>query len=135
MNIGAVMQEIADQLDTIPDLRVHAYPVKKVLPPAAVVAYPTDVTFDATYGRGMDTMTLNVVVWVANLVDRAARDAVSAHLSGTGTSSVKEVLESGTYTSLDVLRVASADLDVYQMNATDYLVAVFELEISGQGSA
>lgn len=134
MDVGTVMQQVADRLDTITDLRVHAHPMKKVTAPAAVVAYPSTYDYDGTYGRGMDTMTLNVVVWVGGLDDRSVRDKVSTYLAGSGSSSVKEILESGTYTAFDVLRVASADLDVYSMNATDYLVAVFELEISGQGA-
>lgn len=208
MDVGTVMQQVADRLDTITDLRVHAHPMKKVTAPAAMVAYPSTYDYDGTYGRGMDTMTLNVVVWVGGLDDRSVRDKISTYLAGSGSASVKAVLEaepteahwwvSGpldlasytapdytdipvdrlapgdrfvypgshdkftwdgatwnydgtagadgtagqvivipaptTYTAFDVLRVASADLDVYTMNATDYLVAVFELEISGQGA-
>jgi hypothetical protein len=134
MNVGAVMQEVADRLDTITNLRVFAHPVKKATAPYAVVDYPDDYTYDATYGRGMDQMTLPVVVWVSNVTDRSAREAISGYLSGSGSSSVKEVLESGTYTEFDVLRVASAALDIYTMNGTDYLVAVFSLEIAGQGA-
>lgn len=135
MIVKDVMQEVADQLDTITGLRVHAYPVATISAPAAVVAYPSDYEFDATYGRGMDTLTLNVIVWVGKPVERTTRDRISAYLDGSGTASVKEVLESHTYTSLDVLRVASADLDVYTMNGADYLVAVFELAIAGQGAS
>lgn len=134
MIVSDVMQEVADQLKTIDGLRVHAYPAATINAPAAVVAYPSDYEFDATYGRGMDQMTLNVIVWVGKPVERTTRDRISAYLNGSGTSSVKEVLESHTYTSLDVLRVASADLDVYTMNGADYLVAVFELAIAGQGA-
>ena len=134
MIIADVMQEVAEQLDTIAGLRVHAYPAATITAPAAVVAYPSDYTFDATYGRGMDTMTLQVVLWVGKAVERSVRDRISAYLNGSGTSSVKEVLEAGTYTSLDVLRVASAELDVFAMNGADYLVAVFDLEIAGQGA-
>jgi hypothetical protein len=135
MIVKDVMQEIADRVDTIDGLRVHAYPAATIVPPAAVVAYPDSYDFDGTYGRGMDSMSLSVVVWVGKALERTTRDRISAYLDGSGTSSLKEVLESDdTYSSFDVLRVVSAKLDVFTMNGADYLVAVFDLDISGQGS-
>lgn len=135
MNVAAVMQEIADRLDTIDGLNVHGYPALRITVPAATVLYPEDYTYDGTYSRGMDQMTVRVAVFVNKATgdERTTRDRLSAYLNGSGPASVKAVLEADTYESLDVLRVVSADLDVYTMNGADYLVAVFELEISGQG--
>lgn len=134
MDLGAVMQEIADRLDTIDGLRVHASPPGAISAPAAVVSYPNNVTFDETYGRGMDRMELPVVLAVGRPTDRGTRDSLAAYCAGSGSASIKAVLESGTYTEFDVIRVASVDFDVITLAAIDYMAAVFVLDIAGTGS-
>lgn len=134
MNLADVMDAVGDRLDTITGLRVHRYPVGSVTPPAAVVAYPDDITYDETYARGMDKLTVPLVLVVGKASDRAARDKLGGYVSGSGASSVKAVLESGAYTAFDEIRVASAEFDVVRIAATDYLAAVFELDIRGAGA-
>jgi hypothetical protein len=51
----------------------------------------------------------------------------------SGASSVKQVLESGTYTAFDELRVTSVEFDVVSIANTDYLAAMFDLDITGSG--
>lgn len=135
MNLSTVMDQVATQLDTIAGLRVHAYPPSTLTPPAAVVAYPDDYTFDATYGRGMDRMTLPVVVMVGKVSDRSSRDRLTDYLDGAGAASVKAVVEAGTYTAFDVVRVMDATFDVVSMGGVDYIAATFTLDIAGSGGA
>lgn len=134
MNLANVMDAVSDRLDTIDGLRCFAYPPGSVTPPAAVVSYPGDYTFDETYGRGSDRLTLPVVLVVGKATDRTSRDALGAFCDGSGVKSVKAVLESGTYTAFDSLRVASIEFDVVTIAATDYLAAIFDIEIFGAGS-
>lgn len=134
MNLADVMDEIATQLDTITGLRVFAYPPGTVTPPAAVVAYPTAYAFDATYGRGMDRISLPVVVLVGRPTDRPTRDLMGAYVDGAGASSIKAVLEAGTYTAFDSLRVTGVELDTYEQGAVTYLAAIFDIDIAGSGS-
>lgn len=134
MDLALVMDEVAGRLRIIEGLRVFEYPPGALTPPAAVVTYPLDVTFDATYGRGMDRMTLPVVAVVGKATDRTARDALAAYCAGTGERSVKAVLESGAYTAFHTLRVVGIDFDVMTIAATDYLGATFSLDITGQGT-
>lgn len=134
MDLGAVMDELATQLDTISGLRVHASPPGSVTPPAAIVSYPESIAFDETYGRGMDRMTLPLVVVVGRPTDRSTRDALAAYCNGSGASSIKAVLEGGTYTEFHTIRVASADFDVVSIAGIDYMAAVFTAEITGEGS-
>lgn len=134
MNLGAAMQEIADQLDTIDGLRCYGYPPDTINAPAAVVTYPDTLTFDATYGRGMDRMDPKVVVLVGKVSDRTARDRLGAYCDGSGTSSVKAVVEAGTYTEFDTVRVASAEFDIVSISAVEYLAATFTLDIAGTGA-
>lgn len=134
MNLGAVMQAVADRIDTIANLRVYAYPPDSIAPPAAVVTYPGTYTYDATYGRGMDRMELPVVVLVAKPYDRAARALMTKYVDGSGAASIKAVLESGTYTAFDTVRVMGAEFDVIAIGAVEYLAATLQLDIAGQGA-
>lgn len=134
MDIAAVMDEIADQLGTIAGLRVHAAPPGSIQPPAAVVSFPERIDFDATYGRGMDTLKLPVVLAVGRPTERSTRDAIAGYCAGSGSASVKAVLEEGVYAEFDTVRVASVDFDVITIGAVDYMAAVFSLEISGTGA-
>lgn len=134
MNLASVMDAVADQIDTITGLRVHAFPADNVTPPAAIVSYPETYTYDSTYGRGMDRIALPVVVVVGRVPDRTTRDLIGAYVNGSGASSLKEVLESGTYTAFDSVRVQDVEFDYVDIGGTNYLAAVFTLDIAGQGA-
>lgn len=134
MNLADVMQAVADRLDTVQGLRVFAYPPDALHPPAAVVTYPETYTFDATYGRGMDQISLPLVVVVGRVSDRASRDVIGAYVDGSGTQSVKQVVESGTYTAFDTVRVADVVFDMISIGGTVYLAATFTLDIAGKGA-
>jgi len=134
MNLAAVMDAVAARLQTVSGLRVFAYPPGSLTPPGAVVSYPETYVFDETYGRGMDRLKLPVVVVVGKVSDRAARDQLGAFCDGSGASSVKAVLESGTYTAFHTVRVESIEFDVVTIAAVDYMAALFDLDIAGSGS-
>ena|SRR5690348_6063018 len=133
MNIVNVMDQIATQLQTITGLRVSAYPPDNVQVPAAIVSWPDRYDYDETYGRGMDRITLPVVVLVGRTPDRVARTQLAAYCHGSGASSVKAVLESGTYTAFDSLRVESVAFDVVTFAGTDYTAATFSIDVVGTG--
>lgn len=138
MNVVEVMDEIAVRLRVAPSLagRTFAYPpAAPPLPPAAIVAWPTDMVFDATYGRGVDTLTGVVVVALGRPIDRSTRDTAGPYLAGSGPESVKQLLEGSDYVACDSIRVAGWSVDTYPIGAVEYLAAVFELEITGPGTA
>ncbi|NUO56027.1 MAG: hypothetical protein HOV78_05150 [Hamadaea sp.] len=138
MNLDAVMDEVAGKLEPVPGLRVTANPADKVYPPHAVVSLP-EITFDEMYGRGGDRFTLPVVLAVGKVIDRAARKKLAPYVAGTGPKSLKQALE-GTdaapqeYESCDSLRVQSISFDTYAWGAIEYLVAIFTLDIAGDGA-
>ena len=134
MNLTDVMDQLATRLDTISGLRCYAFPADSVTPPAAVVGYPDTYTYDETYGRGMDRMSLPVFVLVARTPDRQARKSIGAYVDGSGTSSVKAVLESGTYTAFSTLRVESVEITQFNLNGTDFICGEFTLDIAGTGA-
>jgi hypothetical protein len=128
------MDQVSTQLDTITGLRCFAYPPDSITPPAAIVAYPEELLFDATYDRGADTMTLPLIVAVGKVHDRNTRNLVDAYCAGSGASSIKAVVEAGTYTAFDTVRVTRAEFDVVTIGSGDYLAAVFDLDIIGNGA-
>lgn len=138
MNLADVMDEIADQLRTIDGLRVFAYPPDQPPPaPAAIVTFPDSYTYDATYGRGMDRISdLPVVLLVGKVSDRTARDRIAKYVNGSGTDSVKAVLEAGTYTAFDTLRCVRVQFDRITFGGTgnEYLAATIILDIAGSGA-
>lgn len=136
MNLADVMDAVAERLSVIDGLagRVFAYPPAAVTPPAAVVSYPDEYTFDATYGRGMDRMTLPVALVVGRPTDRSTRDRLAGYCDGSGVSSVKAALESGAYSVMDTLRVVSVSIDAVSIGGVEYAAALFELDITGPGS-
>lgn len=134
MNLRDVMLELATQLDTIPELNVSSFPSGSVKPPAAMVLWPLDLTYDMTYGRGSDRMTLQVVVVVGQLDSESTRDELSVYANGSGTRSIKQVLEAGTYTAFDAVRVIGADFGQWQIADTPYMAALFDLDIAGDGA-
>jgi hypothetical protein len=135
MNLAAVMDEVANRLDGIAGLRVFGHPEAEVTPPAAIVSLPDSYTFDATYGRGMDRMTLQVLLVVRLVSDRSSRDELAAYCDGSGARSVKQVLESATHTTFDTVRVVGIDFDTFRLAEATYTGAVFELDIAGPGSS
>lgn len=135
MNIGDVMDELGAALDTIQGLRVFPYWADRVHPPAAIVGWPDPYTFDSTYQRGADLAVFPVTILVAKVDARSARDDLSRFADGSGTASVKAVLEAATYTTVDSVRVQSvSEFAVVTVGGTDYLAATFQVETIGSGS-
>jgi len=135
VNLTEVMEAVGDRLDTIAGLRVFPHPTDALTPPAAVVSVPDEIVYDETYGRGMDRITLPLVVVVGKAFDRAAMTNLAAYADGSGAKSVKAVLESGSYTAFDTVRVMRAEFDVVRIASSDYLAAMFDLDIAGQGAS
>lgn len=134
MDLVNSMDQLRARLGTIDGLRTFEFG-EKVTPPGAVVALPDQITFDETYARGADSMQLVAGILVGRTTDRAAWRRVAAYAAGSGSSSVKAVLESGTYTAFDYVTVTGCRFDVWTKQGTQYLVAAFDLDVVGSGSA
>lgn len=133
MNLDAVMTEVTGKLATISGLRVKTRS-DQVQTPAGVVGLPDSIDYDATYGRGMDRITLPVAVLVSKVSDRTANKKLAAYADGSGASSVKAALEAGPNVAYDSLRVTRVEFDVITIAAVDYLGATFTLDIAGKGA-
>jgi len=136
MNLEDVAAELSTALSTISGLRRPPWGVEKISPPAAIIPLPDRITYDFSgYGRGVDRYEdLAVIVLVANPTQRTSRRQVAAYTDGSGAKSVKAAIEAHTYTACDTVRVAWAEFDVVKYAGTDYLAAIFHLDIVGKAA-
>jgi hypothetical protein len=136
MDIIAVMDEVAAQVDTIAGLRVSAFPPDSITPPAAVLDLPSEIRFDETFGRGMDRITMPLAVVVGKLDARSTRKHILPYFAGAGPKSIKQVVEAGTYTTFDFVRVMADDdpFEVWTIAGVAYLAGAFSLDIAGTGA-
>jgi hypothetical protein len=129
VDIAAVMDEVAEALGAIPNLRVFAYFPDRIVPPVAVVDFPK-VDFDATFSRGSDQLVLPVTVLVSRVDSRSARDRLLA-LAGQ----VKAAIEGAEPTSYDSARVTEVEFNhSVALAAVEYAAATFSVDIIGSGS-
>lgn len=134
MNLATVMTQLGSQLGTITDLTVVSFPPAMASPPVAFFDYPDAIVYDETYHRGMDRMVLPVWVAIGAVSDESARDALALYVNGSGARSIKTVVEAGSYTAFDSVRVTDAEIGLVTINSVPYLGAKFNLDIAGQGA-
>lgn len=126
-DLSTVMDQIGTALAGITGLRAYDFPPKSAQPPFAFVDMPEQVAYDASMKRGLDRVSINVVVCVADVVDRMVRDQISAYAAGSGATSIKAVLEAATIG--ESCRVQSAQFRPVLMAGTAYFGAVFALDV------
>lgn len=142
-SVTQIRQGIATRLATISGLRVHAFVVGDVAPPAAVVI-PGDpgrknamaIAYDATMGRGSDDFLFTVLLLVANKVERASQEALDTYLAGSGASSIKAAIEGedslgGVAHFTRVVGVR--DYGVVSYGGQSYVGAEFMVEVTASG--
>jgi hypothetical protein len=135
VNLADLMDELGAALDEIEGLRVYPYWEDNPQPPFAIVTWPDPINYDATMGRGSDTIELDIVVCVARSDPRASRNLMAQYLDGSGAASVKAALEAGTYTTCDFVVVTEARIaDEMSAAGIEVLGAVFQVQITGNGA-
>jgi hypothetical protein len=133
MNLGDVMDEIGTAVGSIDGMRVFPYSADRVTPPAALVVWPDEITYDTAMSRGGDRYTLPLWVVVGKADARTTRDRLSQYIDGAGDASVKSVVDGGTYTACDSIRVMSATVESVEIAGVNYLAANFQLDVIGTG--
>ncbi|WP_422733999.1 hypothetical protein ACN26Y_29870 [Micromonospora sp. WMMD558] len=135
MNLEDVAGELRTALGAITGLRRPPWGVEKITPPAALIALPERIDYDLAYGRGGDRIPdQSVIVLVANPTQPAARRAIAKYADGSGPKSVKAAIEAHTYTACDTVRVEYAEFTPATYAGTEYLAAIFHLDITGKGA-
>lgn len=128
------MDQLGSQLDTIPQLRVLPYEADSIEPPCATISLPEDIDYLGAYKRGLDKMVLRVSVFVSLVDDRVRREQITPYADGSGTKSIKQVLESGTYTAFDTIAVSRGGFGVIVIDGIGYLGGLWTVNIAGQGN-
>jgi hypothetical protein len=132
MDVDAVIVELAENLRTIDGLEVFdEIPGKIAKTPAAIVAWPESIVFDAGGRRSTDTLMIPIVVCLSRNVPRVGRAELGGFASGSGVRSVKTVLEGGVYTTLRGLIVGDGLFDVVTIGGTEYIAVVFTANVKG----
>ncbi len=135
-SVSAIRAALATNLGTISGLRIVANEPDRLNPPAAAVGL-TSLTFDQTFGRGLDVFELVVRLYASRADDRAGQDRLDAFLAGSGALSVKAALEAdkslaGIAQSLHVTAVEN--YGVYDVGGTGYYGAEFSVTVWTRGT-
>lgn len=131
MDLRFVMAEVSGLLGMVPGLRVPDWPPGSVAPPAAVVAYPDSYRFGGGVSSGLDRIDIPIYVVVGKPTEQAALDNICRYCDKTGSHSIKQVLESATYTAFDTLRVSGFDFEPILIGKIEYMAAIATAEITG----
>lgn len=136
VDVDAVALDVANRLKTISGLAAYPWQPGSIVAPCAVVLNPDPggLRYHETGGRGMWRMTLPVVIFIGRANERVAQKRVRAYLAGAGAASVRSVLEDAVYASLHTLVVTGGGVDGFMIGGVEYLVALFDLDITGSGA-
>jgi hypothetical protein len=136
VNLEDVAGELAAALATIEGLHVVEWGVERIPAlPAAVIALPERLDYDATYGRGSDRIPdQTVLVLKDRPATPEARRVIAEFAVGSGPKSVKAVIEGYTYAACDTPRVVWVEFDAVSYAGVEYLAAMFHLDIAGRGA-
>lgn len=107
--------------------RAHAWPVGAVQPPCAIVGYPEEIEFDATFGRGSDRAVFPVWMVCGNVSDRTARDVLSGYI--TGATGIKDALDGNLGGVVQTARVTDCQIEKTTIGAVEYIAARFQIEV------
>lgn len=134
MDVTAVIVELTGRVDGLAGLRAYSWPVSPISPPASYFGYPENLEFDATGGRGMDRLSLPLVVVAGRAEERTSRDKLAAWCTGSGPTSIKAAIEFGEPVAFDSVRVEGVEFEPVTISGVDYAGAIFTLDIAGQGA-
>lgn len=112
--------------------RAYGYPISDPTPPCLIVDWPTQLDFDLTAHAlgtvGKVTAVFPLQFVVGKVIDKSARDALSAIVSGAvGIKNLLDGSMGGTF--LDTARVMNCKIGPVTISSVDYLAAVFDLEV------
>lgn len=130
-----IPSQVRDALKTavnITGLRVYDTVPDGLMPPALVVGQ-LSIDWDLVFARGADSATVDLILIVGRMSDRAAQDYLDGLLTPTGNSSIKTKIEadqtlSGTVSSV---RCVSAVPVAVTVAGVEMLAYRFSVELWG----
>lgn len=137
-SVSAIRDGLRSRLATISGLRVPDRPPGEVSTPAAIVTGPA-INYDSTMARGSDDFTFTVTLLVSRAWDRAAEQQLDGYLAGSGSTSVKQVLEATPaglgVSGVDFVRVVSTtEPDSIEVGTIAYLGVLITVEVTADGT-
>jgi hypothetical protein len=129
VTVGALRAGLATNLATITGLRANAIQPDNPIPPQAIV-FPTSISFDRTFKRGLDEYAFTVTLIGTRADARNGESIMDSYCSPTGTGSIKTAIESdrtlgGACQSLHVTELSSYGST--SIGDTIYLTADFSV--------
>jgi len=129
-SLSGIMAALASAMPVSATTVVYPWPTDIITStPALVVGYPTAVDYDQAYGRASDKLTVPVWSVFGSVSNEAARDALSATLSGA--AEIKAALETDPTLGgvCKTLRVTNALPESVIINGVTYIAIRFTVEV------
>lgn len=129
INLAATMDALAEALiQGNVTSRAYAWPVESVNAPCAVVGYPTEpIDFSVTFQRGSDRVIIPIYFLVGRTSDRTARNQISEIVGGS--ADIVNAIDGDLGGLVQTATVLDCDIQTMTIAATDYIAAVFRIEI------
>jgi hypothetical protein len=93
VTVGALRAGLATNLATITGLRASAFQPDNPTPPQAII-FPTSITFDRTFKRGLDEYAFTITLIAGRQDARNGQAVMDGYCAPTGTGSIKTAIES-----------------------------------------
>lgn len=141
MTPGEIRTGLAAALRTIPRLTVSEFRAPNVTAPHAVIHMPT-IEYDATMGRGSDTVTVQLLVYVSRADDPLALKNLDDVIAGHGDRSFKTIVEDNDLNGLKdandqptaMVRVRRAQIGSASIaDGSEWLAATFDVDVVVSG--
>jgi len=93
VTVGALRAGLATNLTTITGLRANAIQPDNPTPPQAII-FPTSITFDRTFRRGLDEYAFTITLIAGRQDARNGQAVMDGYCAPTGAGSIKTAIES-----------------------------------------
>lgn len=138
-SMSTVRAGLALRAEAITGLNGYARPTGTLnLPAVLILPRPgVPIEFDETMGRGSDTLFFDVPVLVADTVGDLAQRKLDSFLDGSGSTSLKQALESDDIAIAGVDFVFVPRLSNYgdvEYSGKLYFGATFQVEVNADGA-
>ena len=129
--INDLRDGLANNLATIPGLRVASELIDNPSPPVALVALES-VEYDQAYQNGLTLYGFTITVIVGRVAERTAQRKLDGYMQPSGEQSVKIAVESDRTLSgsaQDIRVVSAGSVGSIQVNDQTYLAAEFTVTV------
>ena len=120
------------KVDGLNGVKIYEVVPEVLVAPCAYIGQ-LSIDFDTANARGLDTADVDVVLIVSRTVEKSAQDKLDTWLAGTGTTSIKAILEADRTLggAVSSLRVLSATPGEFENAGINYLAYRYRLKVYG----